>query len=107
MAMTRAALIGMIYEKLTRLSTGSGETVDSAVITLIQSDVERIGETWYLLTSDIWASIIQLGLSIWVLYRQLGAICIAPIILAISKFTFTILFRFFFSFQPVRRRRII
>lgn len=84
MAMTRGGLIGLIYTKLTRSRAGAAENRDSAVITLIESDVERIGETWYLLTSHLWACILQLGLSVWLLERQIGVICIAPIILAIG-----------------------
>lgn len=86
MAMTRGGLIGMVYSKLTRSPTGSAETGDSAVITLIETDVETIGETWYLLTSDAWACVLQLGLAIWLLYRQVGVICIAPVIMAICKY---------------------
>ncbi|OAA71991.1 ABC transporter [Akanthomyces lecanii RCEF 1005] len=88
MAMTRGGLIGLIYTKLTRSRAGAAENRDSAVITLIESDVERIAETWYLLTSHLWACILQLGLSVWLLERQIGVICIAPIILAIV-FTLT------------------
>lgn len=84
-AMTRGGLIGLIYTKLTKSRAGAAESGESAVITLIESDVERIGETWHLLTSDLWASILQLGLSVWLLERQIGLICIAPIVLAIGK----------------------
>lgn len=84
MAMTRGGLIGLIYAKLTKSPAGAAETADSAAITLIESDVEKIGETWYLLTSDLWACVLQLGLSIWLLERQIGVICIAPILLAIG-----------------------
>lgn len=51
-------------------------------MTLIGTDVERICETWKCLIADTWASILQLGIGIWLLQRQLGAVCIAPVILA-------------------------
>lgn len=86
MAMTRGALIGMIYRKLTHSRSGAAETADSAVLTLIEADVERIGESWYLLISELWPSVLQLGLAVWLLQRQLGAICVAPVILAIGMF---------------------
>ncbi|TQV92278.1 ABC multidrug transporter [Cordyceps javanica] len=73
-AMTRGGLIGLIYAKLIRSPAGAAETGDSAAITLIESDVEKIGETWFLLTSDLWACILQLGVSIWLLERQIGVI---------------------------------
>ncbi|OAR00109.1 hypothetical protein LLEC1_04813 [Akanthomyces lecanii] len=88
MAMTRGGLIGLIYTKLTKSRAGAAESADSAIITLIESDVERIGETWHMLTSDFWACILQLGLAVWLLERQIGVVCIAPIVLAIT-FTLT------------------
>lgn len=84
MAMTRGGLIGLIYAKLIRSPAALAESGDSAAVTLIESDVERICETWYLLTSDLWACILQLGLSIWLLERQIGIICIVPVIMAIG-----------------------
>ncbi|KAJ6785512.1 hypothetical protein PWT90_03803 [Aphanocladium album] len=102
MAMTRGGLIGLIYTKLTRSPTSATESGNSAAITLIESDVERIGETWYLLTSDLWACILQLGLSIWLLERQVGLICIAPVILAI---VFTLVSLKAAGFMTARQKR--
>ncbi|KAK3181488.1 hypothetical protein K4F52_007198 [Lecanicillium sp. MT-2017a] len=83
MAMIRGGLIGLIYEKLSSAPIGSAAASDSAVMTLIGADVERIGETWHMLISEIWACIIQLGIAVWLLQRQLGAVCVAPVILAL------------------------
>ncbi|KAJ3497996.1 hypothetical protein NLG97_g1469 [Lecanicillium saksenae] len=102
MAMTRGGLIGLIYAKMTRSPTSAMESGDSAAITLIEADVERIGETWYLLTSELWACIIQLGLSVWLLQRQIGLICIAPVILAIA---FTVTSLRAASFMTARQKR--
>lgn len=85
LAMIRGALIGLIYEKLSLAPAGSADASDSAVMTLIGTDVERIGETWYLLISEVWACVIQLVIAVWLLERQLGAVCIAPVMLALSK----------------------
>lgn len=84
MAMIRGALVGAIFQKLIQSPVGIASGSESPVMTLIGTDVERICETWYSLTSEVWACIIQLGLSAWLLQRQLGAVCIAPILLAIG-----------------------
>ncbi len=85
MAVIRGGLIGLIYEKLSHAPLGSAEASDSAVMTLIGTDVERIGETWYMFISEIWASVIQLSIAVWLLERQLGAVCVAPVILALGQ----------------------
>lgn len=84
MAMIRGGLIGLIYEKLSSAPIGSAAASDSAVMTLIGADVERIGGTWHMLISEIWACIIQLGIAVWLLQRQLGAVCVAPVVLALG-----------------------
>jgi ATP-binding cassette subfamily C (CFTR/MRP) protein 1 len=53
-------------------------------MTLMGTDVERIAETWYLLVVESWANILQLGIAIFLLERQLGAVCIAPILIAVG-----------------------
>lgn len=83
-SMIRGGLVGMIYRKLTRSPAGAAEAKDSAVITLVESDVERISETWYLIVSEVWPSILQLGFAVWLLERQLGAVCVAPVIMALA-----------------------
>lgn len=54
-------------------------------MTLVGTDVERICETWNFLIAELWAAILQLGVGIWLLERQLGAICIAPVLFAIRE----------------------
>lgn len=73
----------MIYRKLTTLK--SANVNDSAGMTLMGTDVEQIAENLHLIITDLWANLIQIGIAIWLLERQLGAVCIAPVILAISK----------------------
>ena len=82
--MIRGGLIAVIYEKM--LSLKSGNASESAAMTLMGTDVERIVETWYLLVVEIWANLIQLVIAVFLLERQLGAVCIAPIIVALGKF---------------------
>lgn len=82
MAMVRGSLIGMIYQKLTTLK--SANVNDSSAMTLMGTDVEQIAENLHLIITDLWANLIQVGIAIWLLERQLGAVCIAPVILAIG-----------------------
>ncbi|KAH7388905.1 ABC transporter [Cadophora sp. MPI-SDFR-AT-0126] len=81
MAMVRGGLIGMIYQKITTLK--SANINDSAAMTLMGTDVEQIAENLHLIITDLWANILQIGIAIYLLQRQVGAICIAPVILAI------------------------
>ena len=82
MAMIRGSLISMIYQKMMILK--SVDANKSAAMTLMGTDVERLAETWYLLLIDTWATILQLGIAIFLLERQLGAVCIAPIFIAVG-----------------------
>ena len=49
------------------------------------TDVEQIAENLHLIITDLWANILQIGVAIYLLERQVGAVCIAPVILAIGK----------------------
>ncbi|KAH7310266.1 ABC transporter [Rhexocercosporidium sp. MPI-PUGE-AT-0058] len=81
MAMVRGGLIGMIYRKIITLKAANVN--DSAAMTLMGTDVEQIAENLHLIITDLWANLLQIGIAIWLLERQLGAVCIAPVILAI------------------------
>lgn len=83
MAMVRGGLIGMIFKKLTTLK--SANVNNSAAVTLMGTDVEQVADNLHLIISDLWANLIQIGIAVWLLERQLGAVCIVPVILAMSK----------------------
>ncbi|KAL3712035.1 hypothetical protein TMatcc_000730 [Talaromyces marneffei ATCC 18224] len=78
MIMTRGALIPMIYSKL--LQTKVKPADQSAALTLMTTDVEKIVETFWRLILDPWSCILQLGICVYLLYLQLGAVCCVPII---------------------------
>ena len=80
--MIRGSLISIIYQKMMNLKSANAN--ESAAMTLMGTEVERIVETWYLLVVSIWASILQLGIAVFLLERQLGAVCIAPIVIALG-----------------------
>lgn len=83
MAMVRGALIGMIYRKITTLK--SANINDSAAMTLMGTDVEQIADNLHLIITDLWANLLQIAIAIWLLERQLGAVCIAPVILTVGE----------------------
>jgi hypothetical protein len=87
MAMVRGGLISLIYEKI--MQSPSTQVGDSAAMTLIGTDVERICETWHLVVAESWASVIQLAFAVWFLQMQIGPVCVTPVIVALGKSTYS------------------
>lgn len=83
LALIRGGLITNIFDKLNNIRTKAATDRDSPIMTLIGTDVERICETWNFLIAELWPAVLQLVIGVWLLERQLGAVCIAPIILAV------------------------
>jgi hypothetical protein len=79
--MLRGALIGMIFEHSLRLPASS-ESSDA--INLMSTDIDRMTQTlqWVL---NVFPNIVQVGLALWILYRQLGLIFVSPLVVAISE----------------------
>ena len=81
--MARGGLISMMFAKTSSLDSN---TVDSAqALTLMSADIERITNGWQTM-HEIWASVIEMAIAIYLLERQLGAACAIPIAVAIRKF---------------------
>lgn len=81
--MIRGSLVGVIYAKTLKLQSSKAQ--DSAALTLMSSDVDRISltaETAY----EIWAGIVEAAVGIWLLERQVGWACVVPLILAAGKY---------------------
>ncbi|KAK1708671.1 P-loop containing nucleoside triphosphate hydrolase protein [Colletotrichum acutatum] len=81
MAMVRGGLISLIYDKI--VQSPSTQVGDSAAMTLISTDVERICETWHLAVAESWASAIQLAFAVWFLQMQIGLVCVTSVIVAL------------------------
>lgn len=80
--MIRGSLVGVIYAKTLKLQSSKAQ--DSAALTLMSSDVDRISltaETAY----EIWAGIVEAAVGVWLLERQVGWACVVPLILAAGK----------------------
>jgi len=77
MYMARGLLAGAVYRKTTESQlTASG---DSAALTLMSADVERI-ISGCLSMHEFWANTIEVGLACWLLSRQIGPAFVAPLI---------------------------
>jgi ATP-binding cassette subfamily C (CFTR/MRP) protein 1 len=80
--MARGGLISMLYSKTVDLSVSALDP--TAAVTLMSADIERIHTGWQTV-HDMWANIIEIGLAIFLLYRQLGVACAIPVAVAICK----------------------
>ncbi|KAK2608594.1 hypothetical protein QQS21_002820 [Conoideocrella luteorostrata] len=76
-AMMRGQLITVVYNKLVTLPKVS----QSAALTLMGTDANRISTTYHFILVDVVPAIVQLGVAIYLLYWQLGAVCVAPILI--------------------------
>lgn len=82
MSMMRGQLTSIVYNKMLTLPiTGANE---SAAMTLMGTDVQTIASSFYMLLIDAVPSAIQLGVAVYLLYLQIGAICVAPVAIALS-----------------------
>jgi hypothetical protein len=74
--------VSLIYARSLKIPAGVYD--ESAATTLINTDV------FVLITSlqalcDIWARVIEISVGIWLLERQVGWVCIAPLVLVFGK----------------------
>ena len=76
----RGCLVAAIYKKTMEIDPARCDM--GAPISLMSTDLERIiqGVKDF---HEIWANIIQVALSIWLLYREIGIACVAPAVIAI------------------------
>ncbi|PYH88753.1 hypothetical protein BO71DRAFT_435441 [Aspergillus ellipticus CBS 707.79] len=79
--MVRAALISSLYQKTTFLATE--DVKGSAVLTLMGTDVERIVSSSKVL-HEIWASIIEVFVALYLLKRQVYLACLVPAIICLG-----------------------
>lgn len=77
----RSGLISIIYEQTLLLP--SGDLGDAAAITLMGTDVERIVVNLRNI-HESWATILEVGVALWLLERQLWVACIVPIVICLG-----------------------
>ena len=80
--MTRAGLVSMIYRQTSRLKASSMK--DNEAITLPGTDVEVIVSSIKVI-HETWASLLEVGVALWLLERQIFAACVVPAVICIGK----------------------
>ncbi|KAK2734190.1 hypothetical protein FQN57_001844 [Myotisia sp. PD_48] len=79
-AMFRGAMVTLIYNRTLYLQGGMES--ESAALTLMSTDIDNIVDSLEPI-NEIWGSAIEIIIGIWLLQRQLGAICVVPIFLTL------------------------
>ena len=80
--MMRGNLVTLIFEKTLRMSTTA--VGDSGAITLMSTDIERISSCLREI-HEVYCSLIEISLSLWLLARLLNLAIIAPTVFVIRK----------------------
>ena len=80
--MVRGELISMLYLKATNLSSTAVDP--AASLTLMSADIERISNGWQTM-NEIWANLVEIGVAVYLLERQLGIACLIPVATAIGR----------------------
>ncbi|KAF4438951.1 abc transporter [Fusarium austroafricanum] len=79
-SMARGILFTAVYNKTISLPTA--DVNDSAALTLMNSDIERI-KMGLLPLHEYWANVIEVVLASWLLEKQIGAAFAAPIVVVV------------------------
>jgi hypothetical protein len=77
----KGGLLGLIYQETIKARTADLE--ETTAIALMGTDVERIGQNFRSI-HEIWASVIEIGVAIWLLERQVYLASLAPVAIIIS-----------------------
>jgi ATP-binding cassette, subfamily C (CFTR/MRP), member 1 len=80
--MMRGGLVSLLYGKTAQLSITAVDPSSSMI--LMSADIERITTGWQTF-NEIWASLFEIGLAIYLLERQLGSACGVPLAVAVCK----------------------
>ncbi|RYO90243.1 hypothetical protein DL762_002765 [Monosporascus cannonballus] len=76
----RGCLIAAIYKKTTEIDTAKYDM--TAPVALMSTDMERFIQGCKDL-HEIWANTAQVAISVWLLYGELGVVCVAPAVVAV------------------------
>lgn len=74
----------LIYHKSLRLDITSPNVTPIAALTLMASDTEAIIQGMNL-SNEVWASLLEIGIATWLIYRELGPACAMPLALAVGS----------------------
>ncbi|KAJ5949963.1 ATP-binding cassette transporter [Penicillium verhagenii] len=80
--MTRSGLISLIFTQTTQLK--ASDVVDSAALTHMGTDTERIVSNLRSI-HEIWATVLEVGVAVWLLKRQVNVSCVVPGVITIGS----------------------
>lgn len=79
----RGGLIGLVYQETMKARTA--DMGDITAVALMGTDVERIG-TALQVVHELWGSLLDMVIAIWLLERQVSLACIAPVALILGTY---------------------
>ncbi|KAL8870645.1 MAG: hypothetical protein Q9198_007584 [Flavoplaca austrocitrina] len=86
-ARVKGGLIGLVYQETMKARTADlGETT---AIALMGTDIERIGFN-FLQIHELWASVIEIGVAIWLLEQQVFLACLAPVVVILISISINV-----------------
>lgn len=80
--MVRGLLSSAIYKKTTEISITALD--NSASVTLMSADIQRIVDGFKMM-HEVWANVVEIGIATYLLERQMGLACIAPVVVAAAS----------------------
>lgn len=83
MTAIRGQLTSIIYTKM--LTLPAAEASDSSAMSLMGTDVQKITDTFFSFVIDVVPDGLQVIVSVYLMYLQLGAVCVAPVLITISR----------------------
>lgn len=81
LARVRSGLTGIIYEHT--MSLRAKDVRDSAALTLMGTDVERIVESLRMV-HELWASLLEVAVGVWLLTRQVSYAAVLPLVVCLG-----------------------
>jgi ATP-binding cassette subfamily C (CFTR/MRP) protein 1 len=78
----RGGMVTLIFARTLKMQAGFYD--ESAALTLMSTDLDRLTSSLQAL-NEIWARVIEISIGLWLLERQLGWVCVAPIFFVVGK----------------------
>ncbi|ROW14588.1 hypothetical protein VPNG_03161 [Cytospora leucostoma] len=75
----RGCLLAAVYEKTTEIDTAQYDM--NTPMSLVSTDMDRIMAGCKDI-HEVWANTLEVGITVWLLYRELGIACVAPAVVA-------------------------
>lgn len=79
--MIRGSLVSAIYDKTMKISITALE--NSQAVSLMSTDIQRIVDGLKFV-HEIWANLLQVAIATWLLSREIGVACVAPVAISLG-----------------------